>query len=222
MRIVTVGNGKGGTGKTTTAMALAAVATEAGQRVLVVDVDPQASATWWAERIGDTLPFDFATDTDPSILQRLRDVAGYDLVLADTPGNARERDLLAAVIRNSDDVIIPTEPTALAVKPTIDTARQLVDPHGIPCRALFTKVDARAPRDLEDGRALLDGAGIASFNNFIQHFKAHDRAPLNGELITTSRLPNADRAAEDYRKVALELFGNWSRIEQPAVVAEVV
>src|SRR3954454_19107266 len=38
---------KGGSGKTTTSVNLAAALAEAGQRVLVVDVDPQANTTSW-------------------------------------------------------------------------------------------------------------------------------------------------------------------------------
>ncbi len=56
--IVSVQNQKGGVGKTATAVSLAAVAREAGLRVLLVDLDPQASASRWLEVTpdgGDTL-----------------------------------------------------------------------------------------------------------------------------------------------------------------------
>ena len=41
-------------------------------RVLVVSTDPQGSAVWWANRVGDDLPFDFAqAHDDPSDIRNL-------------------------------------------------------------------------------------------------------------------------------------------------------
>lgn len=45
-RTVAIVNQKGGVGKTTTTLGLASAAQAAGRRVLVVDLDPQASSTW--------------------------------------------------------------------------------------------------------------------------------------------------------------------------------
>jgi len=47
MRMITLSNNKGGSGKTTTTVSLASALGECGLRVLVVDLDPQGSATTW-------------------------------------------------------------------------------------------------------------------------------------------------------------------------------
>ena len=47
MRIITLSNNKGGSGKTTTTVSLASAFAERGFRVLVIDLDPQGSATRW-------------------------------------------------------------------------------------------------------------------------------------------------------------------------------
>jgi chromosome partitioning protein len=47
VRVTAVVNPKGGTGKTTTAVSLAAAAALEGERVLLVDLDKQGSATQW-------------------------------------------------------------------------------------------------------------------------------------------------------------------------------
>ena len=115
MRIVCLVGQKGGVGKTTTTMNLAAVMAK-HSRVLVVDVDPQKSTTWWAENAGDNLPFDFAADVDPENIARLRELP-YDTIFVDTPGSLEDTRVLSAVLDASDFVILPLNPEPLNPEP---------------------------------------------------------------------------------------------------------
>lgn len=56
-RIFSTVNQKGGCGKTTLTMQLAGTLGRSGYRVLIVDADPQGTATRWAASAGDDQPF---------------------------------------------------------------------------------------------------------------------------------------------------------------------
>jgi len=103
---------KGGTGKTTLSVHLAVQGTAEGMRVLLLDIDPQASATaWWKRRREQQPELIQAGGADlKRILEQARSQS-YDLVIVDTAPHSSADS--SACARLSDHVIIPTRPAIL-------------------------------------------------------------------------------------------------------------
>ncbi|WP_460388841.1 ParA family protein [Thermus thalpophilus] len=200
--MVAVVNGKGGVGKTTTAVNLAAILAEKAP-VLLVDADPQGSASWWAGR--GEMPFDLAQETDPTLLARLRQVRGYGLVVVDTPPALRS-EALQAVLKAADFALLPTPPAPLDLEALVETVRQAVRPLRVAHRVLLTRVDPRSLGEALEAQTALMEAGVPAFHAFVRAYKAHERAALEGKPITRWRGPNAREAEADYRRVAEELL----------------
>jgi chromosome partitioning protein len=108
--IIAVLNQKGGVGKTTLSVNLAAALALAGQRVLLIDADPQGSALdWQAARKGESL-FPVVGMAKPTLHKDVPDLAGgYDHVVIDGP--PRVNDLAKSAILAADRVLIPVQPS---------------------------------------------------------------------------------------------------------------
>lgn len=110
MRTVAMITQKGGSGKSTLAACLAVVAQEAGERVFLIDMDPQKSLTKWARRRDDkTMPVETVSPAKlPDALAALAK-GQVTLVVIDTP--ATDTPAAEAAMKVADLCIIPARPT---------------------------------------------------------------------------------------------------------------
>ena len=122
--IIGVLNRKGGVGKTTIAINVAATLAMARVRVLLVDADPQASALSWSSlRERDAL-FAIVGMARPTLHREIPGIAAkFDVVIID--GGPGVNDLGRAAILASDLVLIPVQPSPYDVWAAAETVQQI-------------------------------------------------------------------------------------------------
>lgn len=211
--MLAVVNGKGGVGKTTTAMNLAAAFAnqlDEPQQVILVDTDPQGSAHWWHQRSEVELGFGVEQETNPQLLGQLNQRSDYDVIVVDTPPALRSATL-EAVVTAADYLVLPSPPSPMDLAALIETVREAVVPLGVSHRVLLTRVDSRSLKDAFEAQNTLMELGIPVCNAFVRSYKAHERSVLEGIPIFLWTGRNAGEAQGDYRRVANELQREWKR-----------
>lgn len=108
--IIGVLNQKGGVGKTTLSVNLAASLARGGSRVLLIDADPQGSALDWAAARQSEPLFSVVGLPRPTVHKEIAQIGhGYDHIIIDGP--PRVTDLARSAIMASDVVLIPVQPS---------------------------------------------------------------------------------------------------------------
>ena len=169
--IITVASFKGGVGKTTTAVHLAAYLQKKAP-ALLVDGDANRSATVWGKRGG--LPFKVVDER-----QAARYARNYEHVIIDTAARPDEDDL-KALAGGCDLLIIPVTPDALALDALMLTVKVLQNIGSDSYRVLLTIIPPRPSRDGEEARSTLQQGTLPLFEVGIRRFVAFQKAALAG------------------------------------------
>lgn len=196
--------GKGGSGKTTTCISIASLAAAAGRRVVILDADPQRSASEWWESSKKPAFAVHSTEVIavPSLVERAK--AKYDLVIVDNPPARYSRsDLIAG---SADLSLIVARPNVFDLTLALEWVGIVQRAGAAPLVALTAAPPQRqgmlAPA-VKAARARLTKAGALVWSHQITQRQIHPELIAGG--LSIADLPETALAHEDYKRLWVSL-----------------
>lgn len=215
MAIISLANAKGGAGKTTAALILATELARQGNRVVILDADPQRWITSWSEVTGKLDNLTVISEVTASSLpcHILEMTARTDHFVIDLAG-ARDA-LVTTALGLSDHVLIPVQGCAMDARGAaqiLDLIRLLQEKANrtIAHSVVLTRVSAMVTtRALGAIKSLLQTRGVHVLETAIAERAAfRDIFDCGGNLygMDPARVSNLDRAQENARALAREVL----------------
>ena len=204
-KIIAVLNQKGGAGKTTLSTNLARALQLGGDKVLLVDSDPQGSARDWnAAGNGELLPvIGLDRPTLAKDIQAIRD--NQDWIIID--GAPQIAELAVAAIKCADLILIPVQPSPYDVWACEDLVdiiktRQEVTNGKLKAAFVISRVIKNTQLSKEIGEAL-EGYGLLVFKHFTSQRVIFPKSASTGSTVLD--VDETGEAAAEIRAIAQEL-----------------
>lgn len=195
--IITVASFKGGVGKTTTAIHLAAFFQGKG-KTLLIDADPNCSALGWASR--GELPF-----TVVDQWQAEAQTETYEHVIIDTQARPTTEDL-AALASTCDLLVLPTMPDILSLDALVLTIEYLKSIQTSQYRILITSIPPKPSRAGDQVKKLLKEADIPIFDVGIGRLAAFQKAAMQGVPVYVVKDQRSEKGWQEYEAVGNEIL----------------
>jgi chromosome partitioning protein len=207
MKTLAIMSQKGGSGKTTLAVHLAAYAVGKKVKTALIDLDPQASAYKWNERRTEDDPKSPKLDAVKGTVAqlagflKLAEDNGLALVIIDTAPHSNSA--AAIVAQRADFVLMPCRPALFdldAIASTVEIVTSAETSAAVVLNA--------APRGklADEARAALEGQGITILQSAIHQRAAYSHAVIDGRAV--HEYEPEGKAAEEIAG----LYGNISKI----------
>ncbi len=181
MKVLAFLSQKGGAGKTTLAVHTAVAAHEADQDVVLIDTDPQRSASVWGDARQNAAPIVATASVSEldRVLKAARDEE-MDLAIVDAAPHAAPE--AARIARVADLVAIPCRPTAFDLA-AAEGAVRIVKAAGARAVFVLSACPFRAP-EIAETRGALGEHGLPVAPVEITERRAFARAVATGRAVT--------------------------------------
>ena len=200
MRIWAFISQKGGSGKSTLATQLAVYGTQLGEKVIILDLDPQASAFSWHEARGEgksppvvrVLPNKLSGTIDA-----IRETGAFTLVIIDTAPHSNASAVDA--IKATDLIVCPARPSRFDMTAMRDTIGliELADSLGKTVGVLNAVHSQGAVKTYSRASALIERFGIRVAGTYVIDRVAYVNAVDAGKGVTELKDNKASKEIQD-------------------------
>lgn len=199
MKTIAIISQKGGAGKSTLAVGLAIAACRAGKVSVVIDTDPQPTATRWKARRGDEDAPAVVASTASRLKATLAAAEKLEAELAIIDTAPRSEDGAAEAARLADIVLIPIRADMANLETLPDVKKILTLAGNKPAFVVLNGIHPNTPQDADEARAAIRNAfGLECVPVAMFQRLAYSRA------FDAGRTPNE---IKDAKQAAAELAG---------------